>query len=49
MVVVPESETDEQGNQQYLGVNYDNVIPLLVAAIKELKAEIDSLKQQLKV
>ena len=47
VVVVPESETDKDGNKQYMGVNYDNVIPLLVAAIQELKAEVDILKQQL--
>jgi len=29
---------------EYLGVSYTEVIPLLVAAIKELKAEIDTLK-----
>jgi len=28
-----------------LSVNYDGVIPVLVEAIKELKAEIDLLKQ----
>jgi hypothetical protein len=46
-VVLPENEIDEKGKQQYMGVNYDSVIPLLVKAIQELKAEVDSLKQQL--
>lgn len=32
---------------EYLGVNYDQVIPLLVASIKELKAEVDALKARL--
>jgi hypothetical protein len=44
--VLPEAvtvDTDEQGT---LGVTYTEVIPLLVAAIKELKAEIDILKGQ---
>jgi hypothetical protein len=44
--VLPEAVTssvDKDGNEQ-LGVAYTEVIPLLVAAIKELKAEIDLLK-----
>ena len=46
--VLPEavSETvDKQG--AVLGLSYTEVIPLLVAAIKELKAEVDSLKAQI--
>ena len=32
---------------EYLGVNYDQVVPLLVAAIKELNAKITALEAQL--
>jgi hypothetical protein len=45
--VLPEAVTQSQSKDQdqaYLGVSYTEVIPLLVAAIKELKAEIDTLK-----
>ena len=40
--VLPEAV--DASNPDELGVNYTEVIPLLVAAIKELKAEIDLLK-----
>lgn len=33
---------------EYLGVNYVQLIPILIDAIKELKAEIDTLKKQIK-
>ena len=51
--VLPEAVTKstlkgDETNTEYLGVAYTEVIPLLVAAIKELKAEVDSLKSQLK-
>jgi len=39
-----ESAEDET---EYMHIAYTDVIPLLVAAIKELKAEVDSLKSQL--
>jgi hypothetical protein len=37
----------DASDPEKLGVQYTDVIPLLVAAIKELKAEVDSLKSQL--
>lgn len=45
-VVVPDEKIDSQGTPKFLGVNYDQVIPLLVAAIKELKAELDETKAE---
>jgi hypothetical protein len=44
VVVVPDVEFDGTAKTA-LGVNYDQVIPLLVAAIKELKAEFDAYKE----
>jgi hypothetical protein len=45
-VDVPEEGTiDRYGNQAMMGVQYTQVIPLLVAAIKELKAEFDAYKE----
>jgi hypothetical protein len=37
-------EADKYGGQGYLGVNYDQVIPLLVAALKETKERIETLE-----
>ena len=46
--VLPEAvgsgRNSKEDETQYLSVAYTDVIPLLVAAIKELKAEIDALK-----
>jgi hypothetical protein len=45
--VLPEAvstSTQKDSDTEYLGVAYSDVIPLLVAAIKELKAEIDAYK-----
>jgi hypothetical protein len=49
--VVPEaiskSQAIEGDDTEYLGVRYTELIPLMIASIQELKAEVDSLKQQL--
>jgi hypothetical protein len=41
-VVVPENELNSEGKPTFLGVNYDQVIPLLVAAIQELNAKVEA-------
>ncbi|NDB55171.1 tail fiber domain-containing protein, partial [archaeon] len=38
---------DEDGNPKYQGVDNAHIVPLLVGAIKELKAEIETLKAQI--
>ena len=43
-VVLPAEPTEKEPQQGYLGVNYTEVVPLLVAAIQELKAELDAAK-----
>jgi hypothetical protein len=47
--VLPEavSIADKKSPEQYLGLAYTQVIPLLVAAIQEIKAELDSVKAEL--
>jgi hypothetical protein len=47
-----ESVLDEEGNEitpseEFLGIAESNIIPLLVAAVKELRAEVNTLKAQL--
>ena len=39
--------TNEDGNPKYQGVDNAHIVPLLVGAIKELKAEIETLKAQI--
>ena len=51
--VIPEAisgekdAVDEEGNPIYQGIDQSKIVPLLVGAIKELKAEIESLKSQI--
>lgn len=47
-----EAVLDEDGNEvtpaeEFLGIAESNIIPLLVAAVKELRAEVNTLKAQL--
>jgi hypothetical protein len=50
--IVPEAITgekdavDEKGNPEYQGIDQSKLVPLLVAAIQELKAEIEILKNK---
>jgi hypothetical protein len=46
--VLPEAVSESEDKEgAVLGLSYTEVIPLLVAAINELKAEVDSLKAQI--
>jgi hypothetical protein len=43
--VLPEVVAPAPIDPQYMTVRYERMIPLLIEAIKELKAEIDSIKK----
>ncbi len=51
--IVPEAVTgekdavDEEGNPEYQGIDQSKLVPLLVGAIKELKADNDSLRARI--
>lgn len=51
--VIPEAvfgekdAVNEDGNPEYQGIDKSKIVPLLVGAIKELKAEIETLKSQI--
>ena len=51
--IVPEAisgekdEVDEEGNPEYQGIDQSKLVPLLVGAIQELKAEIELLKTEI--
>ena len=45
--VMPEVIAPAAIDQQYLTVKYDRMVPLLIEAIKELKQQVDDIKNQL--
>jgi cytoskeletal protein CcmA (bactofilin family) len=47
-VVLPEVVAPAPIDEQYLTVRYERLTPLLIEAVKELRREINDLKQQLK-
>jgi len=45
--VVPEAVAPSPIDQNYLTVQYERLVPLLIEAVKELTAEVEQLKKQL--
>ncbi len=45
-IVGTKDEVDEDDNPKYQSIDQSKIVPLLVAAIQELKAEIEILKNK---